>query len=284
MDSGVVVWSIGSAADRLQASFSPTSAIPGVVFSGSVQFGNLRAYESRDDAGTLLASLPLTLSGVASAPVVIDGTLLVGSGIGARDANPADLGDASSREANPLSAFCVLGAEGCTLPDCNDGEDNDGDGSLDFPGDRGCVLDVDGSELLGDLDFDYDVDEADGALLLAALGSERGDRAYLGWADLDRNGRVNANDETRWLAARATYQSTTTTSSTATTSTTTSTTSTTTEPTTTTTTSTTTTLPPGLVCHSKGKSEKTLHVGSDRAVQAHLNHGDRLGACRKSKE
>ena len=181
----------------------------------------------------------------------------------------------------------MLGAEGCTLPDCNDGEDNDGDGSFDFPGDRGCVLDVDGSELLGDLDFDYDVDAADGALLLGALGSERGDRAYLGWADLDRNGRINATDETRWLAALAAYQSTTTTSSTATTSTTTTsttTTSTTTTSTTTTSSTTTTTLPPGLVCHSKGKSEKTLHVGSERAVQAHLNHGDRLGACRKSRE
>jgi outer membrane protein assembly factor BamB len=288
LDTGEVVWQNTRDPQPARASFAPTSAIPGVVFSGSVQFGRLRAYESRDDAGRLLVQLPLTLTGVASAPVVIDGTVLVGSGIGARDANPADLGDATSREPNPLSAFCALGAEGCELPDCNDGVDNDGDGSLDFLGDRGCVLDVDGSELLGDLDFDYDVDAADGALLQGALGSERGDRAYLAWGDLDANGRIDARDQTRWLAALQAYQSstTTTTSTTTTSTTTTSTTTTTTSTTTTTTTSTTTTTQPlcgakkCVVCHrTRGRGSHTLVVGDERSARAHLAHGDSAGAC-----
>jgi hypothetical protein len=40
-----------------------------------------------------------------------------------------------------------------------------------------------------------------------------------------------------------------------------------------------------LVCHrGGGKPGKTLSVGSARAVQAHLNHGDRVGACTKSRD
>jgi hypothetical protein len=292
LDTGEVAWQ--NASDG-RASYAPTSAIPGVVFSGSVQVGSLRAYESRNDAGGGLVDLPLTLSAVASAPVVIDGTLLVGAGIGARDANPAELSDKSSREPSPLSAFCVPGTPGCVLPDCNDGEDNDGDGSTDS-NDRGCVEDMAGSELRGDLDFDYDVDEADHVLFLAALGSQLGDRAYRGWADYDRDGKITSVDEGRWLAARLAYQSTTTTT---TMSTTTTTTSSTTEPTTTTTTSstTTTTTQPGfcaddpqhegkcLICHrASGKSGETLSVGSERAVRAHLDHDDQVGACTGSKK
>jgi outer membrane protein assembly factor BamB len=303
LDTGEIAWQNEADPQPARASFSPASAIPGVVFSGSVQFGDLRAYESRGDAGLRVVALRHTLSAVASAPVVIDGTLLVGSGIGARDANPADLGDATSREPSPLVAYCVPGTPGCVLPDCNDGEDNDGDGSTDFPNDRGCVEDMDGSELRGDLDFDYDVDEADHALLLAALGSVRGDTAFRGWADFNRDSNITSIDEGLWLAALRAYQSTTTTTTTTTsTSTTTSTTpTTTTEPTTTTATTsstTTTTPPPGLcvhdprhagkclICHrarGRSKSGKTLSVGSERAAQAHLNHGDHAGACVESR-
>ncbi|MGH7289082.1 MAG: PQQ-binding-like beta-propeller repeat protein, partial [Myxococcota bacterium] len=207
MDSGAVVWSIGSDADRLQASFSPTSAIPGVVFSGSVSTGSLRGFESRGDAGSYLLDVLLTVTGVASAPVVIDGTLLVGQGIGARDENPANLSDLTSRVPSPLLAFCVPGTQGCVLPACNDGSDNDGDGDADFPDDAGCVEDMDGSEVLGDLDFDLDVDEADRTLFISALGSQRGDRAFLGWADFDRDRRITFVDYQRWLAALRAHQS-----------------------------------------------------------------------------
>ncbi len=291
LDTGEIAWQNIGEEQPARASFAPTSAIPGVVFSGSVQLGALRAYESRDDAGALLVRLPLSLSAVASAPVVVDGTLLVGAGIGARDANPADLGDASSRDPSPLSAFCVPRTAGCVLPDCNDGEDNDGDGSTDL-NDRGCVEDMAGSELRGDLDFDYDVDEADHVLLLAALGSQRGDTAFLGWADFNRDTRITSVDEGLWLAALLAYQSTTTT--TTTTSTTTTTTTATTS-TTTTSSSTTTTQPrfcvddprhegKCLICHRVArKSGKTLSVGSERAVRAHLQHGDPVGACTRSR-
>jgi outer membrane protein assembly factor BamB len=206
-DSGAVVWSAGSPAQPLQASFAPTSAIPGVVFTGSVSGGSLRAFETRGDLGTYLLDLPLTLTGIASAPVVIDGTLLVGQGIGARDENPANLSDVTSRVPSPLLAFCVPGTAGCVLPACNDGQDDDGDGAADFPDDAGCVEDMDGSERLGDLDFDADVDESDRTLFVAALGSQRGERAFRGWADFDRDNRITFVDYQRWLAALRAYQS-----------------------------------------------------------------------------
>jgi outer membrane protein assembly factor BamB len=206
LDTGAVVWEDGSDATPSLASFSPASAIPGVVFSGSVAPGNLRAFDTRGDAGELLVELPLSLAGVASAPVVIDGTLLVGQGIGARDENPANLGDLSSRAASPLLAFCVPGTPGCVLPACNDGLDNDGDGHADYPSDPGCVEDMDGSEVLGDLDFDGDVDEADRTLFIAALGSSRGDPAFRGWADFDQDRRITFVDYQRWLAALRGYQ------------------------------------------------------------------------------
>ncbi len=289
LDSGTVAWQLGSDGEPALASFAPASAIPGVVFSGSLSPGDLRAFETRGDSGTELFAVRLSLAAVASAPVVIDGTVLGGQGIGARDENPANLSDVTSRAPSPLLAFCVPGTEGCVLPDCNNGEDDDGDGRVDFPDDPGCVEDVGGSELLGDLDFDYDVDESDRSLFEAAFGTRRGDRAFRGWADYDRNNRINAIDRDRWEAALLAYQNPTTTTTTSTTTTT--------LPTTTTTTSsttTTTTLPPGLcvddpahagkclICHGRAaaKSGKTLSVGSERAVQAHLDHGDRVGACR----
>jgi outer membrane protein assembly factor BamB len=206
LDTGAVVWQHGSDADPALASFAPTSAIPGVVFSGSVSPGNLRAFDTRGDSGELLAEFPLSLAAVASAPVVIDGTLLVGQGIGARDENPANLSDVTSRAPSPLIAFCVPGTPGCVLPACNDGVDNDGDGNADFPADPGCVEDMDGSEVLGDLDFDGDVDEADRTLFIAALGSSRGDRAFRGWADFDHDRRITFVDYQRWLAALRAYQ------------------------------------------------------------------------------
>ncbi len=207
LDSGAVVWQLGSDAEPALASFAPASAIPGVVFSGSVSPGELRAFDTRADSGAELFNVRLSLAAVASAPVVIDGTLLVGQGIGARDDNPANLSDITSRVPSPLLAFCVAGTEGCVLPACNNGEDDDGDGHVDFPDDPGCVEDVGGSELLGDLDFDYDVDESDRGLFIAALGSERGDLAFRGWADFDRDNRITFVDYQRWLAALRAYQS-----------------------------------------------------------------------------
>ena len=274
LDSGAVVWEVGSPLDPALASFSPTSAIPGVVFSGSVGPGRLRAFESRDDAGGLLEEFTLALSAVASAPVVIDGTLLVGAGIGARDANPANLSNLTSRVRSPLTAFCVPGTKDCVLPACNDGEDDDGDGRVDFPADPGCVEDVDGSEVLGDLDFDGDVDATDGALFDATLGSRRGDPAFRGWADYDRNNRITAVDQQRWLAALADYEASQAASPTPTPTATATATPT---PTATPTASPTPTPRPGkvAVCH---KGKKTLSIGS-AALAAHRAHGDSIGAC-----
>ena len=291
LDTGAVVWQYGSELERQLASFAPTSAIPGVVFSGSVGPGLLRAFDTRDDAGSLIEEFTLTLTGVASAPVVIDGTLLVGSGIGARDANPANLSDVTSRQPSPLLAMCVLGIPDCVLPACNDGEDDDGDGHVDFPEDPGCVVDVDGSEVLGDLDFDLDVDESDGALFLAALGSRRGDAAFRAWADFDRNNRIDEVDQQRWLDALADYQATPTPTATATatatpTATPTATATATATPTATATATPTRTAKPTptpkpprkRICH-KGK---TLEV-SFHEWRRHRRHGDELGRCHRHR-
>ncbi len=203
LDSGAVVWQNTS---DVQASFGPTSAIPGLVMNGGISAGTLRGWDTREDAGLGVFNYDLSLTGVASGPVVIDGTLLVGQGIGARDANPANFGEITSRVRSPLTAMCALGAEGCELPACNDGVDNDRDGYVDYPDDPGCLEDVQGSELRGDLDFDGDVDEADRTLFIAALGSRRGDAAFRGWADADRDRLISFVDYQDWLAALRTYQ------------------------------------------------------------------------------
>jgi outer membrane protein assembly factor BamB len=99
-------------------SFSPASAIPGVVFLGSIG-GSVSAYDS--DSGELLAQLPV--GGPASSPAVVSGgRLFVGAGTGARGGSPAAIAFRSSLQPSPISAFCIAGSEGCPPGgSCDDG-------------------------------------------------------------------------------------------------------------------------------------------------------------------
>ena len=111
---------------------------------------------------------------------MINGTLLVGTGVGFRGPapNPNDPADAVSRIPSPIVALCVPGEPGCSLPRWR----------------------------LSDLDDDRDVDDADRALFQGALGSSAGAPAFLDRADLDRDGTVSLADYQRWLAGQREYQ------------------------------------------------------------------------------
>jgi outer membrane protein assembly factor BamB len=142
MDSGALVWNNAGEADP-QASFGPASAIPGVVFFGHVPGAILRAHETASDSGARLASFFLDFFGLASGPVVVQGTLLVGNGIGVRDSAGSGPPDVSLRP-SAVTAFCVPGQLDCAP--CRDGFDNDGDDATDFPDDAGCTSEIDRSE------------------------------------------------------------------------------------------------------------------------------------------
>jgi hypothetical protein len=147
LDTGEVVW------DNLDepvpiASFGPTSAIPGLVFVGHVPAAFLRIYESAGDRGVRLDDGVHTnldnFSGLASAPAVVGGTVLVGAGIGTRTASGSSTGDVFADTPTSLTALCVPGTPDCSP--CKDGFDNDGDGVTDFLGDPGCTSGADLSE------------------------------------------------------------------------------------------------------------------------------------------
>jgi outer membrane protein assembly factor BamB len=202
MDTGDIVWETNGAAAP-DASFAPTSSITGVTFFGSVLPGRLRAHRTDDDSGTQLLRLTIPGIALASAPVAIDGTLFLGGGIGVSTGDPGDIQEIVSRLPVPLTAWCVAGTDGCPVPVCSDGLDNDGDGDEDFPADDGCVFAGDQSEVLGDLDFDGDIDAGDGVRMSAAVGSVTGDESFLDAADFDRDGDNDAIDQTVWYAAYA---------------------------------------------------------------------------------
>lgn len=177
MDSGAVVWDNGTVAGP-DASFSPASSVPGLVFTGSVLSSQLRGFQTQDDGGQLLLHTPrLLLPGlgfgdaVASGAVVVNGTLMVGVGVGFRGPAPGDPGEVVSRIPSPLVALCVPGQPGCSIPIWQ----------------------------LSDLDLDDDVDQADQDLFLATLGTAKGDPGFLDLADLDRDGLVTFVDYQLWL-------------------------------------------------------------------------------------
>jgi outer membrane protein assembly factor BamB len=136
MDTGAVVWN--NAGDvSFGASFGPTSALRGLVFGGHVPFALLRAFRSAGDDGAQLQAYFLdNVAAVASAPVAVNGTLVVGAGIGTRTQTGSSPGDFSANTPSDLFALCVPGVGGCRP--CADGQDNDGDGAADHPGDSGC--------------------------------------------------------------------------------------------------------------------------------------------------
>lgn len=109
--SGAILWQ-NTAEPSADATFAPTSAIPGVVFTGTVLGGFLRAYDTA--TGDKLAAVPTGFA-LASAPAVVDGIVLAGGGIGQRSDNPADQADVASRIPQNVTAFCVPGTPACAL-------------------------------------------------------------------------------------------------------------------------------------------------------------------------
>ncbi|MBY0276478.1 PQQ-binding-like beta-propeller repeat protein, partial [Candidatus Binatia bacterium] len=103
--TGAILWQNTGEANA-DATFAPTSALPGVVFAGSIVGGFLRAYDAA--SGVKLGSVQVGVA-LAAAPAVADGTLLVGGGIGARSANPNDSSNQSSRIPHALRALCAPG-------------------------------------------------------------------------------------------------------------------------------------------------------------------------------
>jgi polyvinyl alcohol dehydrogenase (cytochrome) len=120
-DTGAIVWqNIGEA--NADASFAPTSVIPGVVFVGGAASGNLRSYDAATGAKLGATSITFVL---AAAPAVVDGHVLVGGGVGEQSGDPSDPADSVSRIPQSLTALCVPGSPACD-------EDQDG---VDFPED-----------------------------------------------------------------------------------------------------------------------------------------------------
>ncbi|GAB5452423.1 MAG: hypothetical protein Hals2KO_27510 [Halioglobus sp.] len=119
MDNGAVYWqSTETGFPGGDASYGPTSAVPGVVIVGSVITPHLRLFDA--DNGTLLydevIGEPETLSGIASGAAVIDGTLVIGAGIGARSGGGSSPGDFAANTPSAIIALCVPGAPDCPVP------------------------------------------------------------------------------------------------------------------------------------------------------------------------
>jgi hypothetical protein len=109
--TGAILWQ-NTAEPNADATFAPTSAIPGVVFTGTAVGGFLRAYDTA--TGDKLAAVPNGFA-LASAPAVVDGLVLVGGGIGQRSDNPANPADITSRLPHDLTALCVPGTPACAV-------------------------------------------------------------------------------------------------------------------------------------------------------------------------
>jgi outer membrane protein assembly factor BamB len=113
MNTGDILWQ----RDFDLGSFAPTSAIPGVVFTGSAGGGTLNAFDA-DTGEHLLALEGIGTPAVASGAVVNDGILLVGGGIGARSPVTGDFPSTSTTTSwfpNNITALCVPGTTNCPL-------------------------------------------------------------------------------------------------------------------------------------------------------------------------
>ncbi len=118
LDTGAVVWqNTGATGLEGDASFGSTSAVNGLVIVGSAIAPQVRIYDTK--TGKLLFRQTVgdrtTLGGIASGAVVIEGTLLVGGGVGVRGPNPDSISNIASNSDASLVALCVPG--GPTCPD-----------------------------------------------------------------------------------------------------------------------------------------------------------------------
>jgi outer membrane protein assembly factor BamB len=116
LDTGAVLWQ-NRETDVLggDASYGPTSAVPGVAIVGSVITPHLRLFDTR--TGRLLLDRnigsPPTFSGISSGATVLDGTLVVGTGIGSRTQTGSSPGDFAAYTPAAVVALCVPGSRGC---------------------------------------------------------------------------------------------------------------------------------------------------------------------------
>ncbi len=196
LDTGSVLWQSGTT-----ACFSSVSGFADVALIGTALGANLRSIDAA--SGAQISAFDLTNFGMGSAATVIDGTILIGAGIGTRTSTGSGPADFAANLPSKMTALCVPGTAGCAA--CNDGVDNDGDGRTDAPADDGCVSLQDDSEVLGDLDYDGVVGDRDRNRFFAAFGRVPGQPGYSIAADLDPpgapNGRIDLVDYQRWIAA-----------------------------------------------------------------------------------
>ena len=85
---------------------------------GSVITSHLRLYDATDGALLLDRNIgqPGTVSGIGSGAAVLDGTLVVGTGIGARSSGGSSPGDFAADTPAAVVALCVPGSPGCPAP------------------------------------------------------------------------------------------------------------------------------------------------------------------------
>ena len=109
LDTGAIVWE-NTSEPLADASFAPTSAIPGLVFVGKLLPGDLRVYDAA--SGALLTRVPITFT-LASAPAIVDGLVILGGGAGQRSDDPTDQANQASMVPVKVTALCVSGTRGC---------------------------------------------------------------------------------------------------------------------------------------------------------------------------
>jgi outer membrane protein assembly factor BamB len=113
LDDGAILWQNGTGDyPDGSATFSPVGATKKLMFVGSLLFQNLRVYDT--ESGELLLNRLVgdgSFGGVASGALAIDGTILVGTGIGALDAGES--AEITARTPSSLVALCVPGSKGC---------------------------------------------------------------------------------------------------------------------------------------------------------------------------
>ena len=115
LDTGDILWDNLGDATGTSGNFGPVGATSQLVIAGTFDFPILRFYDA-ESGDLLLEQLvgdQVTLGGMASGPVTVDGTLLVGSGIGDWTGNPDDTSSITARADCSLVALCVPGSKGC---------------------------------------------------------------------------------------------------------------------------------------------------------------------------
>jgi len=134
-DTGAIVWQ-NTGEPNADASYAPTSGIPGVVFVGKDLAAVLRAYDAGTGALRASVALPSGFT-LASAPAVVDGTVILGAGSGERSRDPTDVANVLSHSPQPITALCVGGT-----PDCDPAPNDRCDEGGSAPGDAAALVAV----------------------------------------------------------------------------------------------------------------------------------------------